>query len=253
MSRRWCSTLWPTPAAAEHAGHRPRRLRRLRRAARCSSTGPTRSRPGASCATSRTRSSTVSKGADELRIEADGTDLSLRTARRTWVNSDGRRNMPSGEVFTGPHESSASGRIRFTRPVLARRRAGQRRRARVPRRRGRRRARRRRARTTCDRALDTDAGARRLGEVGIGTNFGITRAIGADAVRREDRRHRPPRARPLLPRDGRAERVRAALGPDLRPARRRAPERRRRHDHARTAASPEAAPRSAGGQPPGGR
>ena len=34
------------------------------------------------------------------------------------------------------------------------------------------------ARSTCDRALATDDGARRLGELGIGTNFGIDRPIG---------------------------------------------------------------------------
>src|SRR5438034_967660 len=51
-----------------------------------------------------------------LRIEAEGTDLTLRVEGRTWVNSDGQRNMPSGEVFTGPHEDSANGRIRFDVP-----------------------------------------------------------------------------------------------------------------------------------------
>ena len=39
-----------------------------------------------------------------------------------------------------------------------------------------------------------------------------------DPVRREDRRHRPPRARPQLPGDRRDQRVRRALGHDLRPA-----------------------------------
>ena len=50
------------------------------------------------------------EGASEIRIEADGTDLRLRVDGRGWVNSDGRRNMPSGEVFTGPLEDSADGR-----------------------------------------------------------------------------------------------------------------------------------------------
>src|SRR5207253_285460 len=48
-------------------------------------------------------------GAAEIHIEAEGTDLHLRVDGRTWVNSDGRRNMSSGEVFTGPHERSANG------------------------------------------------------------------------------------------------------------------------------------------------
>jgi aminopeptidase len=53
----------------------------------------------------------------ELRIEAEGTDLRLNVAGRTWINSDGRRNMPSGEIFTGPVEDSANGRLRCGFPV----------------------------------------------------------------------------------------------------------------------------------------
>ena len=52
-----------------------------------------------------------------IRIEAEGTDLSLSVAGRTWINSDGRRNMPSGEIFTGPVEDSATGRLRCGFPV----------------------------------------------------------------------------------------------------------------------------------------
>ncbi len=43
-------------------------------------------------------------GVSEVRIEGDGTDITLSVAGRTWINSDGRRNMPSGEIFTGPVE-----------------------------------------------------------------------------------------------------------------------------------------------------
>ena len=104
--------------------------------------------------------------------------MTLTVKGRTWVNSDGKRNMPSGEVFTGPHEASANGRIRFGVPsspagvdvagvdlefrdglVVA--------------------AAAERGDEYLQRALATDDGARRLGEIGIGTNFGIDRAIGA--------------------------------------------------------------------------
>ena len=54
---------------------------------------------------------------ETVRIEADGTDLTLSVAGRTWINSDGRRNMPSGEIFTGPVEDSAQGRLRCGFPV----------------------------------------------------------------------------------------------------------------------------------------
>ena len=86
--------------------------------------------------------------------------------------------MPSGEVFTGPHETSANGTILFDVPSQPRRRPRPGRRDDVPRRRGRRAP----APSTGDdylqRALATDDGARRLGELGIGTNFGIDRPVG---------------------------------------------------------------------------
>ena len=116
--------------------------------------------------------------ARELRIEADGTDLTLRVDGRTWVNSDGRRNMPSGEVFTGPLEDSAEGRIRFTIPSSPRgvEVAGielEFREGRVVS------ARADRGEDYLLATLDTDPGARSLGELGIGTNLGIDRPIGA--------------------------------------------------------------------------
>ena len=56
-------------------------------------------------------------GVQTIRIEAEGTDLTLSVAGRTWINSDGRRNMPSGEIFSGPVEDSPRGRIRCGFPV----------------------------------------------------------------------------------------------------------------------------------------
>ena len=116
--------------------------------------------------------------AREVHIETAGTDLRLNVAGRTWINSDGRRNMPSGEVFTGPHEHSANGTIRFDVPstargvdvadveltfkdgevVAAHAHVGD---------------------EHLQAALATDAGARFLGELGIGTNTGIDRATGS--------------------------------------------------------------------------
>ena len=60
-------------------------------------------------------------GAKTVRIEAPGTDLTLSVAGRTWINSDGKRNMPSGEIFTGPLEDSAQGRLELRLSSLPRR------------------------------------------------------------------------------------------------------------------------------------
>ncbi len=51
-----------------------------------------------------------------MRIVANSTDLTLGVAGRTWINAAGQANMPSGEVVTGPHEQSAQGVIRYTVP-----------------------------------------------------------------------------------------------------------------------------------------
>lgn len=55
---------------------------------------------------------------DNIRIIAKDTDLSLRVGGRTWVNSCGTTNLPSGEVFTGPIEDSLNGHIRYTFPAI---------------------------------------------------------------------------------------------------------------------------------------
>jgi aminopeptidase len=117
-------------------------------------------------------------GARQIRFVAQVTDLSLTVKGRRWINSDGRRNMPSGEVFTGPVEDSAEGTIRFDIPsgppgravggVTLTFRAGEVVEARAD-----------EGDEHLQAALATDDGARRLGELGIGTNFGIDRPVGA--------------------------------------------------------------------------
>lgn len=43
-------------------------------------------------------------------------DVTFSVEGRTWINSDGRTNMPSGEVFTGPVEDSVQGDVYFSYP-----------------------------------------------------------------------------------------------------------------------------------------
>jgi aminopeptidase len=56
-------------------------------------------------------------GRERVHIIGPGTDLTLSIAGRRFINSDGKRNFPSGEFFTGPVEDSANGVIRFTVPA----------------------------------------------------------------------------------------------------------------------------------------
>ncbi len=55
---------------------------------------------------------------DKLRYITTDTDIEFSVKDRIWINSDGRTNMPSGEVFTGPIENSINGHIKFSFPSV---------------------------------------------------------------------------------------------------------------------------------------
>ena len=56
--------------------------------------------------------------ANTVRYKADHTDITFSVEGRTWINSDGQTNMPSGEVFSGPVENSVNGKVHFTFPSI---------------------------------------------------------------------------------------------------------------------------------------
>ena len=58
------------------------------------------------------------KGKKEVKVVGPHVDLTLSIAGRTFINSDGKQNMPSGEIYTGPVEDSAQGWVRFTHPAI---------------------------------------------------------------------------------------------------------------------------------------
>ncbi len=111
----------------------------------------------------------------EVRLVGPGTDLTVSIEGRTFMNGDGRHNMPCGEVFTGPIEDSANGEIYFGVPVAVAGREvlGVRLRfvgGRVVE------ASAEKGEEFLNTMLGADEGARYLGELGIGTNYGIRRA-----------------------------------------------------------------------------
>jgi aminopeptidase len=177
LGRRWCGTIWPTPALAQQAGMSDEEYANFV----ASALFLDRPDPVAAWLELSERQARIVERlsrADVIRIEAEGTDVQLRVGGRTWINSDGRRNMPSGEVFTGPHETSAEGTIRFGVPSNIRGsdvvgveltfNEGKVTTARAE-----------RGEDALLALLDADPGARLLGEIGIGTNTGIDRATGS--------------------------------------------------------------------------
>jgi aminopeptidase len=112
-----------------------------------------------------------------LRVEGPDVELTMSIQDRSFVNCCGTRNMPDGEVFTGPVEDSVEGHVRFSYPTTyqGRRLEGVHlwfEKGKV-------------VRATADKGeefllktIDVDEGARYVGEFAIGTNEGITRATG---------------------------------------------------------------------------
>lgn len=114
------------------------------------------------------------EGHEEVRVTAPGTDITLGVAGRKFIPCVGDHNMPDGEFFTGPVEDSVEGEVSFHLPAVIGGRevsgvhlkfeSG------------------RVVDASADRGeeyliklLDTDEGARTLGELGIGTNYSIDR------------------------------------------------------------------------------
>lgn len=117
------------------------------------------------------------KGKDRVVLKGPNIDLSLSIKEREFVNCAGARNMPDGEIFTGPVEDSVNGWVRFSYPSIVGGRAvsgieltfkdGKVVEA--------------SAKENDDllqAQLNTDAGSRYLGEFAIGTNFGIQQFTG---------------------------------------------------------------------------
>lgn len=176
LGKRWALTLYPTPGYAQQAGMATGDFRAfVQRALFLDKPDPVAA--WRELATFQAALIERLRKVREIRLEAKGTDLRLNVEGRTWVNSDGKRNMPSGEVFTGPWETSAGGEVTFNLPAVV---AGQRvegvylrfQQGQVVE------ARAERGEEYLHSMLETDPGAKFLGELGIGTNFGIDRPTG---------------------------------------------------------------------------
>ena len=170
---RWTLTLFPTDAYAQDAGMSTDDFAGFVAEA-CKLTAPDPVAAWREAATEQDRLIAWLGGKSEIHLRGPGTDLTVSVAGRKWINASGTRNMPDGEIFTGPVEDSATGTVRFSFPVSV----------------GGREVRDIRLRFDAGKVveasaaenepyliqqLDTDEGARFLGEFAFGTNFGITR------------------------------------------------------------------------------
>ncbi len=108
----------------------------------------------------------------DIRYVGPETDLYAKTEGRIWIASDGKHNMPSGEVFTAPVEDTVEGRIYFDIPFLQLGKVIE----------GVRLTFEKgdvidysaeKSEDTLKALIETDEGSKKLGEMAIGTNRGI--------------------------------------------------------------------------------
>ncbi|UCD22667.1 MAG: aminopeptidase [Chloroflexota bacterium] len=112
--------------------------------------------------------------AREIHVVGADTDLKLEVTGRNWVNCDGHENFPDGEIFTGPVEKSANGHIRYTYPACDYGREVED--VRLQFKDGKViKATAAKNEQFLLKMLDTDEGARYIGEFAFGTNSGIQR------------------------------------------------------------------------------
>jgi aminopeptidase len=114
------------------------------------------------------------KGREQVTLTGANVALKMSIKERVFIPCDGQYNFPDGEIFTGPVEDSVEGWVRFKYPAIE---YGQEvtdiqlwfEQGRVV----KEAASKNQELLTAQ--LNSDAGARTLGEFGIGTNYGITR------------------------------------------------------------------------------
>lgn len=115
----------------------------------------------------------------EVVIKGEETDLKMRVDGRTFISADGKLNMPDGEIFTGPLEDSVEGHVLFSYPAIYPAFGGQEvegvrlwfEQGRVVK------ASATKGEDYLLALLDMDQGARYVGELGLGNNYGIDRFI----------------------------------------------------------------------------
>ncbi|HEX2126312.1 MAG TPA: aminopeptidase, partial [Thermoleophilaceae bacterium] len=113
---RWAVTLFPTHAYASEAGMSLREYEDFYYAA-CLATDGDPVTAWERQSDEVRRLAEWIEGREEVRIQADGTDITLGVAGRRWIPCVGEHNMPDGEFFTGPIEDSVKGEISFSFPA----------------------------------------------------------------------------------------------------------------------------------------
>jgi aminopeptidase len=117
------------------------------------------------------------EGHDEVVLRGPNVDLRLSIKGRKFINAFGEHNMPDGEIYTGPVENSVNGWVRYTYPSVSDGRVVEGVELRFVE--GKVfNATAKKNQPFLMQMLETDEGARYVGEFAIGTNFEINQFTG---------------------------------------------------------------------------
>jgi aminopeptidase len=168
---KWCYTLYPTPALAQEADMSLRNYQDFVYRA-CMLDLPDPVAAWREEDAHQKRLIEWLKGRDEILLQGKDVDLKLSIRGRTFLGAAGKLNFPDGEIYTSPVEDSVNGWVRFAYPAIfegrevidvelwfeggkiVKEKAAK-------------------GQDLLTALLNTDAGARYLGELGIGTNYQI--------------------------------------------------------------------------------
>ena len=113
---RWTGTLYPTNAFAQDAEMSLREFEDFVYKA-CLVDEPDPIKAWKKISKQQQRVTDWLNKAREIHVVGPDTDLRLKVGGRKWGNCDGHENFPDGEIFAGPIEDSANGHIRYTFPA----------------------------------------------------------------------------------------------------------------------------------------
>lgn len=170
---RWCGTLYPTDGVAQEAEMSTEEYEDfVYKACHCDQDGTADAWKKISERQERIVEFLNKK--ETIRIVAKDTDLTLSVKGRKWINCDGKENFPDGEVFTSPIEDLVDGYIRYTYPAIFHGREVQD--IKLTFKRGEViEAKAAKGEEYLKAMIETDEGAKRLGELAFGLNYGIDR------------------------------------------------------------------------------
>jgi len=113
---RWTGTLYPTQAFAQDAEMSLREFEDFVYKA-CLVHEPDPINAWKKVSKEQQRVTDMLDKAKQIHVVGPDTDLRLEVTGRKWINCDGHENFPDGEIFTGPIENSVNGHIRYTYPA----------------------------------------------------------------------------------------------------------------------------------------